>query len=144
MAWAHFLKPQVLLCPPGASARHTEAPEQWRLLHGTDWAVPSGHRCQRSSLLRRMQNSSAASQPRSGAFPSPWLFPVPSQCPNLVSLPAESLSGSCISNTRVLGPNTVQPREQSVLLSEVHESHHKIGQAAALLLYWELGWKLFF
>lgn len=36
----------------------------------------------------------------------------------------------------------MQPREQSVLLSVVHESHHKIGQAEALLLYWELGWKL--
>ena len=31
-----------------------------------------------------------------------------------------------------------QPREQSVLLSEVHESHHEIGQAETLLLYWEL------
>lgn len=35
-----------------------------------------------------------------------------------------------------------QPREQSVLLSEVHESHWEIGQAEALLLYWELSWKV--
>lgn len=35
-----------------------------------------------------------------------------------------------------------QPKEQSVLLSEVRESHHKIGQAETQLLYWELRWKL--
>lgn len=35
-----------------------------------------------------------------------------------------------------------QPRDQWVLLSEVRESHHEIAQAEALLLYWELSWKL--
>lgn len=37
-----------------------------------------------------------------------------------------------------------QPREQPVLLSEVHESHWEIGQAEALLLYWELSGKVSF